>query len=96
VQISEASSAALHGAITLKDGRVEQGNFDSYQPMRIDEVPVIETHLVKSTDLRRHRQARPHLADGHRPVEVRSRTGAWPIRMNCAVRLAVAVPTPDP
>ncbi len=41
-------TAALHGAITLKDGRVEQGNFDTYPPMRIDEVPVIETHLVKS------------------------------------------------
>jgi isoquinoline 1-oxidoreductase beta subunit len=43
-------TAALHGAITLKDGRVEQGNFDTYPPMRIDEVPVIETHLVKSTE----------------------------------------------
>jgi isoquinoline 1-oxidoreductase subunit beta len=41
-------TAALHGAITLKDGRVEQGNFDTYPPMRIDEVPVIETHLVRS------------------------------------------------
>ena len=43
-------TAALHGAITLKDGRVEQGNFDTYLPMRIDEVPVIETHLVKSAE----------------------------------------------
>jgi isoquinoline 1-oxidoreductase beta subunit len=43
-------TAALHGAITLKDGRVEQGNFDSYRPMRIDEVPVIETYLVKSNE----------------------------------------------
>ena len=41
-------TAALHGAITLKDGRVEQSNFDNYLPMRIDEVPVVETHLVKS------------------------------------------------
>jgi isoquinoline 1-oxidoreductase subunit beta len=41
-------TAALHGKITLKDGRVEQGNFDTYLPMRIDEVPVIETHLVRS------------------------------------------------
>ena len=38
----------LHGAITLKDGRVEQGIFDTYPPMRSDEVPVIETHLVRS------------------------------------------------
>ncbi|QCI63142.1 xanthine dehydrogenase family protein molybdopterin-binding subunit [Phreatobacter stygius] len=43
-------TAALYGAITLKDGRVEQGNFDSYRPMRIDEVPVIETHVVKNTE----------------------------------------------
>ena len=41
-------TAVLHGAITLKDGRVEQGNFDNYRPMRIDEVPVVETHLVRS------------------------------------------------
>jgi isoquinoline 1-oxidoreductase subunit beta len=41
-------TAVLHGAITLKDGRVEQGNFDTYRPMRIDEVPVVETHLVRS------------------------------------------------
>lgn len=43
-------TAALHGAITLKDGRVEQGNFDTYLPMRIDEVPVIETHIVQSAE----------------------------------------------
>ncbi len=41
-------TAVLHGAITLKDGRVEQGNFDTYQPMRINEVPLVETHLVRS------------------------------------------------
>ena len=38
----------LHGAITLKDGRVAQGDFDTYPPMRSDEVPVIERHLVRS------------------------------------------------
>lgn len=43
-------TAALHGAITVKDGRVEQGNFDTYLPMRIDEVPVVETHIVKSAE----------------------------------------------
>ncbi|WP_375781241.1 xanthine dehydrogenase family protein molybdopterin-binding subunit [Bradyrhizobium sp. ma5] len=41
-------TAALRGAITIKDGRVEQSNFDSYPPMRIDEVPRIETHIVPS------------------------------------------------
>ena len=43
-------TAALHGSITFKDGRVEQGNFDTYLPMRIDEVPVVETHLIKSAE----------------------------------------------
>jgi isoquinoline 1-oxidoreductase beta subunit len=43
-------TAALYGAITLKNGRVEQGNFHDYRPMRMNEVPVIETHLVKSAE----------------------------------------------
>jgi isoquinoline 1-oxidoreductase beta subunit len=43
-------TAALHGNITFANGRVEQGNFDTYLPMRIDEVPVIETHLVASAE----------------------------------------------
>jgi isoquinoline 1-oxidoreductase beta subunit len=43
-------TAALYGAITLKNGRVEQGNFNDYRPMRINESPLIETHLVKSAE----------------------------------------------
>jgi isoquinoline 1-oxidoreductase subunit beta len=43
-------TAALHGSITFKDGRVEQSNFDTYLPMRIDEVPMVETHLVKNAE----------------------------------------------
>jgi isoquinoline 1-oxidoreductase beta subunit len=43
-------TAALHGAITLKNGRVEQSNFHDYLPMRIGDVPVVETHLVKSAE----------------------------------------------
>jgi isoquinoline 1-oxidoreductase beta subunit len=43
-------TAALHGSITFKDGRVQQGNFDSYLPMRIDEVPVVETHLITNAE----------------------------------------------
>jgi isoquinoline 1-oxidoreductase beta subunit len=41
-------TAALYGEITLKDGRIEQGNFDTYQAMRINEVPTIEVHLIDS------------------------------------------------
>jgi isoquinoline 1-oxidoreductase subunit beta len=42
-------TAALFGEITIKDGRVEQGNFDDYRMLRINETPLIEVHLVKST-----------------------------------------------
>lgn len=41
-------SAALHGEITLKDGRVEQTNFGDYRVLRINESPPIEVHLLKS------------------------------------------------
>jgi isoquinoline 1-oxidoreductase beta subunit len=43
-------SAALYGAITLKDGVVEQSNFHDYRPLRIDEMPAIEVHIVPSTE----------------------------------------------
>ena len=43
-------TAALHGEITLKRGRVEQANFDTYQPLRIDEAPAIEVHIVASRE----------------------------------------------
>jgi isoquinoline 1-oxidoreductase beta subunit len=43
-------SAALHGAITLKDGAVEQSNFHDYVPLRIDEMPAIEVHIVPSNE----------------------------------------------
>jgi isoquinoline 1-oxidoreductase subunit beta len=43
-------TAALHGEITLKDGRVEQSNFDTYEMLRINEAPVIEVHIVPSRE----------------------------------------------
>ncbi len=43
-------TAALYGAITLRQGRVEQSNFDSYLPLRIDEAPHVETHIVRSAE----------------------------------------------
>ena len=42
-------SAALWGEITLKNGRVEQHNFNDYRVLRLPEAPVIEVHLVQST-----------------------------------------------
>ena len=43
-------SAALWGEITLKDGRVEQHNFNDYRVLRINETPAIEVHLVKNAE----------------------------------------------
>ena len=43
-------SAALHGAITLKDGRVEQSNFHDYVPLRMNEMPRVEVHIVSSRE----------------------------------------------
>jgi len=43
-------TAALYGEITLKDGRVEQTNFDSYQILRMKEAPAIEVHIVQSSE----------------------------------------------
>ncbi|NTS32932.1 xanthine dehydrogenase family protein molybdopterin-binding subunit [Phyllobacterium sp. BT25] len=44
------ATAALYGEITLKNGRVEQTNFDSYQMLRINEAPAIEVHIMASTE----------------------------------------------
>jgi isoquinoline 1-oxidoreductase beta subunit len=44
------ATAALYGEITLKKGRVEQTNFDTYQMIRMNEAPAIEVHLVKSSE----------------------------------------------
>jgi len=43
-------TAALYGEITLKNGRVEQTNFDTYQMLRINEAPAIEVHIVESSE----------------------------------------------
>lgn len=43
-------TATLYGEITLKDGRVEQSNFDTYQMLRIDEAPAIDVHIIKSSE----------------------------------------------
>jgi len=43
-------TAALYGEITLKDGRVEQGNFDTYRMLRMDEAPAVEVHIVRSSE----------------------------------------------
>jgi isoquinoline 1-oxidoreductase beta subunit len=39
-------TAALYDEITIRDGRVEQGNFDTYPIMRLEDAPRIEVHLA--------------------------------------------------
>jgi isoquinoline 1-oxidoreductase subunit beta len=42
--------AILYGAITLKDGKVEQDNFNNYRVLRMSEMPKVEVHIVPSTE----------------------------------------------
>lgn len=42
--------AVLYGAITLKDGRVEQDNFNNYRVLRLNEMPKVEVHIMPSTE----------------------------------------------
>ncbi len=39
-------TAALYGACTVKDGRIEQRNFDTYPVLRMNQMPKVETVLV--------------------------------------------------
>ena len=41
-------SAALFGKVTLKDGVVEQTNFDTYRVLRNSEAPTVETYILPS------------------------------------------------
>ncbi len=41
-------SAALYGECTVKDGRIEQKNFDTYRVLRMDEMPAVETIVMPS------------------------------------------------
>jgi isoquinoline 1-oxidoreductase subunit beta len=43
-----ALTAALYGEITLKEGRVEQGNYDGYTLLGIGEMPAVEVHITPS------------------------------------------------
>jgi isoquinoline 1-oxidoreductase beta subunit len=43
-------TATLKGAITIADGRVEQGNFDDFPLLRLSETPVIDVHIMPSNE----------------------------------------------
>jgi isoquinoline 1-oxidoreductase beta subunit len=44
-----ALSSVLRNRITLKDGVVQEANFDAYEPTRLSEMPKVEVHIVPST-----------------------------------------------
>ena len=41
-------TATLYGQITIDHGRVQQSNFDNYPMLRINEMPVVEVHILDS------------------------------------------------
>ena len=41
-------AAILFSEITLTDGRVDQENFDTYQPMRMEHAPLVEVEVIAS------------------------------------------------
>ena len=43
-------SAMLREEISLDAGKVSEGNFDTYRPLRIDEMPSVEVHIVPSAE----------------------------------------------
>jgi isoquinoline 1-oxidoreductase beta subunit len=45
-----ALGAIAHGAITLENGVVEQDNYDSFRILRMNEMPIVEVHIVPSSE----------------------------------------------
>jgi isoquinoline 1-oxidoreductase beta subunit len=43
-------TAALYGDITVENGRVQQHNFNDYRIMRINEAPIIQVHIIDSSE----------------------------------------------
>lgn len=48
--IAYGLEAVLHGAITLRDGQVEQSNFHDYRVLRMGEMPRVEVHIIPSAE----------------------------------------------
>uniref|UniRef100_A0A7V3E647 Xanthine dehydrogenase family protein molybdopterin-binding subunit n=1 Tax=Ignavibacterium album TaxID=591197 RepID=A0A7V3E647_9BACT len=46
--IAFALSAAMKGEITIKNGGVEQNNFDDFEILSYDEMPVVDVHIVQN------------------------------------------------
>jgi isoquinoline 1-oxidoreductase subunit beta len=48
--IAYGLSAVLHSALHMKEGRVQETNFHDYRVLRMDEMPVVEVHIVPSKE----------------------------------------------
>jgi isoquinoline 1-oxidoreductase beta subunit len=48
--IAYGLTAALKGAITIDRGRAQQGNFNTYDMLRIGEMPKIDVHIMPSSE----------------------------------------------
>jgi isoquinoline 1-oxidoreductase beta subunit len=48
--IAYGLSAALHGAVTMKEGRVVESNFHDYRILRLYEMPQVDVHIVESRE----------------------------------------------
>lgn len=48
--IGYALGAALRNQITLTKGEVDQANFDTYEPLRLSDMPAVEVHIVDSPE----------------------------------------------
>jgi isoquinoline 1-oxidoreductase beta subunit len=48
--IAYGLSATLKSAVTIRNGQVEQSNFDDFPILRMNEMPVVEVHIVKSAN----------------------------------------------
>nr|MBA2322476.1 xanthine dehydrogenase family protein molybdopterin-binding subunit [Pseudonocardiales bacterium] len=48
--IAYGLSAVLHSALHISEGRVQETNFHDYRVLRLDEMPVVDVHIVPSTE----------------------------------------------
>ncbi len=42
--------AVMRNEVTLTNGEVDQANFDTYEPLRMADMPEIEVHIVQSPE----------------------------------------------
>ena len=85
----------FYGGCTVKDGRIEQTNFDTYNSMRIAEMPKVEIDRHAERRLLGRRRRADHLRGGARrcSTPISRRPASASARCRCATRTS---PSPDP